>query len=370
MRTIGFWLLAGMIILAVACDRAEVVDIAVCDYTDQTAVTLDLLDENGDPQRLVRVSYRLNGGPWQDSPEIVNETAVLRNGPGTYQIRVEKPGYAPNEITVIVPEPDGAGCELAGETAVLPLALAICPDLSLANLEIEIAAPNQDLAVTAFSAAGGVQQLDCADAACQTYLLPLSGAGELMLGLDELGGFGPMQVEDGVVRYQRQNSQLTLRQNGLQSSATVSGADSLQALLDITLDEVGCPLADFRTLEIQTEPDDSSGEPYPRLHVSQLNSLTITDLGADACQASPQLLPVRYEAALPNGTTLADVSVQTSIGAGWQPAACSLEDGRFLCTALLPNPLINRPYAYKIVVGTEEAIGSSLPFDNLCMLFD
>ncbi len=45
-------------------------------------------------------------------------------------------------------------------------------------------------------------------------------------------------------------------------------------------------------------------------------------------------------------------------------------NGRFLCTALYPNPFIGQPYAYKLVVGTEETIGTSLPFDNLCLIFE
>ena len=372
MRKLAGWLLVGLVLLLglAACGGDALPDTAVCNFTEQTAVTLNLNDENGDPLRLVRVRYRVDDGPWQETPEHVNGTAVLRDGPGTYQIQVDKPGYAPNEITVVVPAPDVGSCELVGETAVLPMSQAICPDLSLANLEIEIAAPNQDLEVTAFSPTGGFQELACADAACQTYTLPLSGLAELTLNVTELGGFGPMQVEDGIVRYQLYDSHLTLRQNSLERSVTVNGADSLSALLNITRDEVGCPLADLRTLAVEPQPDVASSEPFPRLSVEQQNDLMITDLGNEICDADPVPYPVWYEAILPAGTRVADVGVFTWQNERWEAADCALEDGRFMCEASLPNPFVGLPYIYKVVVGEEEEIGTSLPFDTLCLVFD
>ncbi|MBK7893972.1 MAG: hypothetical protein IPJ90_03610 [Anaerolineaceae bacterium] len=84
----------------------------------------------------------------------------------------------------------------------------------------------------------------------------------------------------------------------------------------------------------------------------------------------PQPYPVRFEAELPNGTPLANVSVQTFSAGEWEAAECAVVDGRFLCTATILNPLLNQPYAYKIVAGDDEYTGSSLPFDNLCLLFE
>lgn len=371
-QMIWSWLMAGILLagLVAACGGAEATDMAVCDFTSQTAVTLNLRDENGDPQRLVRVSYRVDDGPWQETPERVNETAVLRGGPGTYQIRAEKPGYTPNEMTVVVPEPATDSCALAAETAVLPMSLAVCPDINLANLEIEIAAEGDAVTVTAVAQPGGTQSLTCTTETATNCTLALPGAGEIVLSMAGLGGIGPMQVRDGVVSYALGDSQLTLRQNNLERTVTVSGAESIRARLNVSRDEVGCPLADFRTLELQAEPDVASGEPFPALGVNQRSNLTITNLGAAACQNVPQPYPVRFEAELPNGTPLANVSVQTFSAGEWEAAECAVVDGRFLCTATILNPLLNQPYAYKIVAGDDEYTGSSLPFDNLCLLFD
>ena len=374
-RTFWFGLITSILLagLAAACGGDEMADTAVCDYTTQTAVTLDLRDENGNPQRLVRVRYRVDDGPWQQLPESVNETAVLRDGPGTYQIHVEKPGYAPNEITVVVPAPEGDSCEVAAEAATLPMSLAVCPNTEPTFLEIEVVSASEEVVVTAVAQPGGTQPLTCADETatnCSLYTLPLTRAAKLRLTVEDLGGIGPMQVDNGVVGYALNDSQLILRQNGLSHSHTVSGANSLNAALDVTLDEVGCPLADFRTLDVQVEPDVTSGDPYPTLRVFQLSNLTMTDLGAAGCQNTPQLYPVRFQAELPNGTRLDDVSVQTFTAGEWQPAECEVGNGRYLCTAALPNPLIRQPYAYKIVVGDEEYTGTSLPFDTLCLIFD
>ncbi|MEZ4591041.1 MAG: hypothetical protein R3D55_07840 [Chloroflexota bacterium] len=371
-QMIWSWLMAGILLagLVAACSGVEATDTAVCDFTNQTAVTLNLRDENGDPQRLVRVSYSLNGGPWQDLPEVVNETAVLRDGPGTYQIQVEKPGYAPNEITVVVPEPAAGSCELVAETAVLPMSRAVCPDMNLANLEVEIVAEGENVTVTAVAQPGGVQTLTCTAGTATNCSLALPGTGQLLLTAEDLGGIGPMQINDGIVGYALRDSQLTLRQNNVDRTVTLSGAESLSAVLDVALDEVGCPLADFRTLEVQAVPDVASGEPFPRLSVEQQNDLMITDLGNEACFSDPIPYPVWYEAILPAGTPVADVGVFTWQNERWQAADCALTDGRFLCEATLPNPFVGQPYIYKVVVGDQEEVGTSLPFDQLCLVFD
>jgi hypothetical protein len=106
------------------------------------------------------------------------------------------------------------------------------------------------------------------------------------------------------------------------------------------------------------------------LAIELQNNLMITDLGAEACQAIPEPYPIRYEALLPAATPLSEVSVFTLLEGDWQAVNCELRNGRFLCTATLPNPFIGQPYAYKVVAAGEEYIGTSLPFDNLCLVFE
>ncbi len=370
---LGLWLGLVLLLGLAACRGDEVADTAVCDFTNQTAVTLNLLDENGDPARLVQLRYRVDDGAWQELPESVNGTAVLQAGPGTYQIHVETPGYAPDEITIVVPEPAAGSCTLVPETATLPLSLPVCPSVDLATLTIEIDSVSETVQVTAVANPGGVQSLTCdeeTDGNCHSYSLTLPGAGELLLAVENLGGIGPMQINDGFVSYALNESQLALRQNSQQQSVTANGAHSLVASLSVTLDEAGCPLADFRTLETETDPNVNDDEPFPELRIVQLSNLTVTDMAATACQATPELFPVQFEAILPTGTALADVSVQVFADGDWQTATCEMANGRFLCSYTLPNPLIGQSYAYKVVADDEEYVGSSLPFDNVCLIFE
>lgn len=375
MRTFRQWVTISivLVILGTACNRTADSETAVCNFTDQTAVTVHIQNENGEPQRLVNVRYQLDDGPWQALPEVVNERVILRDGPGTYRIRFEKPGYTAEEIAVVVAETAEGSCQVAEETVTLPMALAVCPNSEPALLDIEIVSASKELVVTAVSPQSGSQPLTCAqpDAeSCAHFSLPLNNIGSYRLTVDGLAGLGPMRIANETISYTLRTSQITLRQANLKHSLTVTGANSLNATFNILPDEIGCPLADFRSLTTQIEPDINGDDPYPKLAIEQQNNLTITDLGNEACQAAPEPYPVLYEATLPVGTPLNEVGVFTLQDGDWREANCALTDGRFLCTTIYPNPFIGQPYAYKVVAAGEEYVGTSLPFDNLCLIFE
>jgi hypothetical protein len=61
--------------------------------------------------------------------------------------------------------------------------------------------------------------------------------------------------------------------------------------------------------------------------------------------------------------------VQVEYGQGWRTADCELRDGRYLCQVAVPNPLLDRPFVARVTAGDEEAIGLSLPFRGMCLVF-
>lgn len=371
-QNVWLWF-AAVTILAIAgaaCRGSEQIETAACNFTDQMAVTVNIQNENGEPQRLVNVRYQLNDGPWQALPEVINEQVILREGPGTYRIRLEKPGYTAEEITAVVAETADGSCQVAEETVTLPMALAVCPNSEPALLDVEIVSESDELVVTAVSPKSGSQPLTCTQTDALHCTLLLNDSGSYKLTVDGLNGLGPMIVANKAISYTLRTSHITLRQASVDHSLTVTGANSLDATFNVLPDEVGCPLADFRSLTTQVEPDINGNDPFPELAIGQQNNLTMTDLGAEACQAAPEPYPVLYEATLPVGTLLDEVGVFTLQAGDWRAASCELEDGRFLCTAIFPNPFIGQPYAYKVVAAGEETVGTSLPFDNLCPIFE
>lgn len=373
----NFWLwLLGVIVLggfAVACSGQVEDEAVICDFTGQTAVTVNILNESGQPQRLVELRYQFNEGPWQGFPEHINEQAIIHGGPGNYLIRAEKPGYTAQEIPLTVAEGTEGSCQVAPQTITLPMSLAICPATQSPVLDIEIESESSDLTVTAVSSKGGAQPVTCAQAdaeTCHHYTVPLNESANYTLKVEGLAGIGPMFVENGVISYTLRTSQITLRQNNVKQLLSLTGANSLSAAFNVTPDEVGCAQTDFRTLVVQSEPDVTAADPFPALDVSQENGIIITDLAAPECDLIPEPYAVTYEATLPAGTPLAEVAVFYLLNDTWQNASCEIENGRFLCTAVYPNPLVAQPYAYKIVASGEEYVGTSLPFDNLCIIFD
>lgn len=371
----NMWILAStvLLVLVAACRGSEETETAVCNFSDQTAVSVNIRNERGEPQRLVNVRYQLNDGPWQVLPEVVNEQVILRDGPGTYQIRFEKPGYTAEAITVVVKEPADESCQMAAEAVTLTMALAVCPATEPALLEVEIESDSDNLEVTAVTPKSGSQPLTCTEpdtTSCTRYSLPLNEIGSYTLTVDGLAGLGPMFVANEAISYTLGTSQITLRQENVAHTLSLTGANDLDATFNVSLDEIGCPLADFRSLTTQVAPDINGADPFPGFRVAQQNNLVITDLGSEACLAAPEPYPVLYEATLPIDTPLDDVGVFTWQAGDWQEANCEISDGRFLCTAIFPNPFIGQAYAYKVVAAGEEYIGTSLPFDNLCLIFE
>ena len=48
---------------------------------------------------------------------------------------------------------------------------------------------------------------------------------------------------------------------------------------------------------------------------------------------------------------------------------CGMEDGRFLCTVSLLNPVYDMPYVEQVLINGEEYVTTSLPFSGVCILF-
>jgi hypothetical protein len=140
-------------------------------------------------------------------------------------------------------------------------------------------------------------------------------------------------------------------------------------------DEANCPLADFRTVETTYRDSGQAIEPgdldqRPPVGLRYMGSLTMTDLGAEACQVEPVLAALPFGVDLPNGTELSTVQVQVDYGQGWQTAECQMNQGQYLCWAQVPNPLIDRPLVATVQAMGETTVGFSLPFGGLCLIFD
>ncbi len=357
-----------------ACDggAVEVAATPECDVSGQTAVLLNVQMLTGAALEDVRVSYRVNGGKWQTLPEPVNGQARLRGGGGAYEIRAEKAAYETETTSLIVPAPIAATCEVTTQTVTLEMARAECP-VAPEPLLITFNAPEltDDVRLTATSPTGQAQNLTCQDEqnGCQTFAVSLDEPGYYRLLVDGLPDLGEMVVTDGVVDYRYVPYDLTLRYAQQMQTIQGEGAQRLQISFSVRADEIGCPLPDLRQAATAVSPDHSSGEPYPDLFVFHTGNLLITDLSADECQGRPQRTAVPYEATLPAGTNLADVAMLYWLDGDWRTADCELVDGRYRCTAYFPNPLLRHPYAFKVVAGEQEAVGTSLPFDSMCIVF-
>lgn len=362
-------LLAGWL---AACAAAPTPTPVPCDDAGQTAVTLTLLDENNAALDRVQVSYRVNGGGWQDLPERVNGRALIPGGGGGYEIRAEKPGYQTGETAVIVPATFPEACEATTQAVTLQLALAICPTTP-DPLTIQVQSPvgEEGVAITAVTPTNYRQTLACeADAnGCQTFRLPLDTSGSYRLIVEGLPAYSGPLVTDGVISYDWRPFEVDLRYGTQMRSLTGDGANRLDLDFTVAPDEVGCPLPDLRGLTAVASPDLTTGDPYPLINVDQQGPLIMTDPLADECQGEPVVTPVDFAVTVPDGTRLADVALVYWLDGAWQEGACAVRDGRLLCTAQFPNPLLGQPYAVKAVVNGEEYISTQLPFDTLCILF-
>lgn len=369
MRLRVMWLLLVVGLLGAACQAVVEPTPAPCDFSGQTAVILTLEDEAGVALPLVAVSYRQEDGPWQALPERVNGRAVISGGPGTYQLRAEKTGYGANELVVTVPAP--AGCQLAAAQATLVLAPAVCPTtpLPVTLTLLTPAGENEDLLVQGITPEGGVR-LDCHREAGQCrYDLPLGRTGSYGFNLSRLPAIEAMVVTEDVVGYEYAPFALAVGHNLRRQEVTGEGAEQVALTFPVAGDEVGCPVPDLRRMTVSVQPDVTGPEPGPPPSVALNASLLLTDLGAAECQVAPVLTPLLYEVTLPAGTRLSQTEVQYLREGAWQAAECALAEGRYQCTAQLPNPLLRQPYAVRVVIDGVAYVDTQLPFDNLCLVF-
>ncbi len=349
-------------LVVVACQTTETPPAATPCGVD-TAVTVTILDETNIRLEGVQVSYRVNGGQWVEYPERVNGRVTISDVSGTYEIRAQKPGY--QTTTTIVPL---AAFSCDGEPAQTTLLLpyAQCPTDPYPLLIQLPAAGSAQLSAT--DANGRERNPACQEQnsdGCQSYTLPLEpgDAGNFSLVVGALPEVSEMNVVDGVVVYTTPPYELSLSQGNRQQTFDLAAAAAALLTLPVERDEVGCPLVDLTAVNLNTE------SAYPEPGVYLAGGLLMTDLGAESCQQTPVLTDITYYANLPPGTNLDDVQVIYWRDEEWQTAVCRLEDGQYLCTAQLPNPLINQTYSVRLIINGEEYIGTQLPLGNLCMVF-
>ena len=333
-----------------------------------TAVTVTVLDETNTRLEGVQVSYRVNGGEWVAYPERVNGRVTLNDIAGTYQIRAQKPGYRTTEVIVPLAAFSCEG-EPAQTTLILPAAqcpvephplLIHLPSTGSPQLHVTNADPrlrgDRERALTC-------QEQD--DHGCQQYALPLQqgDVGNFSLEIEGLPGIGDMEVVAGVVSYAAAPYDVTLNQGNRQQTFDLDAAESATLTLPVERDEVGCPLVDLTAVTLTTT------SAYPKPGVYLAGNLLMTDLSAEVCQQTPILSDITYSMKLPPGTRLEETQMIYWRDEEWVTGECRLENGQYLCTAQLPNPLINQFYSVRAVVNGQEHIGTQLPFTNLCMVF-
>jgi hypothetical protein len=340
------------------------------------AVELAVADEAGEPLYGVGLRYRVDGGEWLEWPENLGLATIIRGGPGRYQLELSRQGFATLQQTLEVPAEGEGACRPSAQTVSLQMIRTSCPEAP-AGLTLTIDPPLAGLEATVRLPESGRQELLCqetAGAGCRQFSVTAAELGTYEIELDNLPGMGPMQVISDVVAYQTEAVALHLEHRGAQGTADVSGAETAKVSFSVIADEANCALADFRQMETaldQVWPGEDSVPPEkrPPLALSYAGSLTMTDLGVEACQAEPLLTALPFRAELPAGTDLAGVLVEVEYGEGWRTAACELRDDQYLCQVDVPNPLLDRPFAARIQAGGEEAYAMSLPFGGLCLIF-
>jgi hypothetical protein len=362
--------------LLVACaSRSDPAEIA-CDHSQETAVILTLLDEQGAPLGDVSLIYRYNEGDWQEWPERVNGRAVIYGAAGAYHIRAEKQGYEAAEMAVTVAPLAEGMCGVVAQASTLRLARAACP-VEPQPLTVDIIAPTETAGVTVTATSPNASQPDLAcsqDGAggCRPYTLPLASFGVYTITVAGLPGEGYMKLEDGVVAYTYEPYEIRLGHGQRQQLIQGQGAATVTIQLPVEPDEISCPLANFQAVTYTPDPDRrEEAQAAPDVELWQQGGLTITDLDAAVCQGQPELAPVAYEVVLPAGTRLSDVEVVYRAGEeAWQTAECHFASGQYLCTAQVPNPLVGQPFAIKALLQGQEYVGTQLPFDTVCMVFE
>lgn len=369
--------LAGLVLLPLftACGGAAAIA-TPCPDENYPALELAVVGEADEPLMGVSMRYRLDDGPWQEWPENLGRNTVIRGRPGLYEVEIAREGYGSAATTVAVAGDGEASCQPLLETVELQLARTPCPEPP-AELMLGVEPPLSGLEARLTLPETGQQQLACADMAgddCRAFSFTAAELGDYFIEVTGLPGLGPMQVVSDVVVYDPQPVRLGLEHRGLAATAEASGAEVVTLRFPVERDEANCPLADLRAVET-TLKDDRTGAideqaGRPPLALRYLGSLTMTDLGADPCQAEPSLTPLPFGVELPAGTDVNSVQVQVEYGEGWRTAACALEDGRYVCRVQVPNPLLDRPFVARVQAGQEAATGLSLPFSGMCLIFE
>lgn len=360
-----FWVVPVLVVgwLAVACQTTETPPAATpCGVN--TAVTVTILDETNSQLDGVQVSYRVNGGEWVEYPERVNGRVTLQDAPGTYEIRAQKPGH--QTANTIVPLA-AFTCEGEPALATLVMSYAQCPTEPV-PLYIQLP-PAASVFFHVTGPDGRDQTLSCqeqSDDVCHTYVLPMTSGnvGNFLLWAADLPGVGEMEVVDGVVAYAVEPFEMILSQGNRQQTFDLAGTQTGMFTVPVNRDEVGCPLVDLTAVTLTTEPAD------PDVHVFLAGNVLMTDLGAAECQPEPVLTDITYAVTLPAGVHLDDIEVIYWRDEEWATAVCRVEDGQYLCTAQLPNPLIGQAYAVRAIIDGQEYVGTQLPMTNLCIVFD
>ncbi len=361
----------ALILAGAACGQEGTPPATSCPDDNYPAVELELVDEAGEGLLGARLRYRVDEGPWQAWPENAGQRTVIRGRPGLYRLEVSKQGHETVATTLDVPASAGEACRPATETVRLQLARVPCPGPP-EDLFLTVNPPLDGLEVEARLPDSGRQTLICLDTergSCLRYSLPAGELGPYRLTLKGLPGLGPMQVVNNVVVYDPPMVELSLEHRGQRRNVDATGGEAATLAFPVGRDEANCALADFRALETTLEPDPAA-EPQPPLAVSYQGSLTITDVGASACRGEPVQTPLSFAVDLPAGTDLADVQVLVEYGEGWRPATCGFGAGHYSCQALVPNPLLDRPFAVRVLASGEEAAGMQLPFSGMCLIFE
>lgn len=358
------WSVLLLMLLMTACGTADPSPLPTAvPCTTNTAVIITILDETNTRLDRVQVSYRVNDGEWVMYPERVNGRVTLNGGPGTYQIRAQLPGYQIGETTVPITA-FTCGEEPVQTTLILPY--AACP-VDPNPLLIELP-PDTMPQLRVMDGNGRERPLICQEQDgdnCPLYALPLQSGdvGDFSLTVQELPKVGQMRLVDGVVAYESQPVDLTLRQGNRAQNYDLAATASATFSLPVQRDEVGCPLVDFTAVTLTT----TSAYPEPAINLA--GTLMMTDLSADVCRQTPVLSDITYIMELPPGTRLDDARMIYWRDGDWVTGDCRLENGQYRCTAQLPNPLINQSYSVRAVVNGVEHVGMQLPFSNLCIVF-
>lgn len=380
-RALALWslvLVLGMVLAGCGePDAPEATEPRACTDEVFPAVEIEVVDVDGEPLIGAGMRYRVDEGEWQDWPENLGRSTVIRGGPGRYELEVGKQGYEGQATTLDVAAEAEDGCRPVVQRARLQLAQTPCPEAPAA-LSLTIDPPQSGLEASARIPGAGRQQLACrepAGEACGAFAFDVLEPGDYGLTLKGLPGLGAMKVVSDVISYESIPVDLRLEHRGATDMTGAGGSEMVEYRFQVALDEANCPLADFRTMETTYSdggPANEAGDPdrRPPLAVRYLGGLTMTDLGAEACRAEPVLTALPFGVDLPAGTNPAEVEMFYDYGEGWLAAECELREGEFICLALTPNPLVNRPFVAQVTAEGESATGFSVPFGGLCLIFE